>query len=587
MLKILFILLILPNIAIAKIYNVISDYSIVENQISVSDDETYSSIKKYISDKYNRLGLNNVKITILNDEIHIDEENGTITNIEAFEDGVEIKDIKELLRFSENYITDGWSIDGTDLLSGLERIKILYQNDGYPSVDIKYFIDDKKLLLKVTKNNRMHIIDTKIQSDIVNVELFDSINNQFKENDIYSRAKIETIAGNIKSYLDNNGYYDGKIIINKTNISDKNAILYITINGYKKKKIGDIIITGWRIDSEYTPAYLKIGDDFNLLKVKKEISNIYDTGLFADVTPGITQNGDLVVINIKLTDKKTGLISSGISNTNGINSVFLNVEEKNFLNKGILLSASIQQSTNNLNFDTHVSFKDRSSYGVGFDNTKIGEDEIKKNFIYNILKFGGRDTTTISSFVYNKSCDLCVSTGTGAEIKFSHEFFRANNRKDPTEGMITSIGINADYLDKTDYFIDFKNRYFLSFENNFFLKNSLLIGLGFGESYYYKNINDFSIKGISYDLGYIINDDKVIRDDLSVYRKNKLFGLDFNYGAYVNVINGINRIDDTKYTIGANLTVPTAMGDFEIYKVLGSNIDNWDGKIGIAIEKKF
>ena len=238
-----------------------------------------------------------------------------------------------------------------------------YKNRGYYNVKIlDNYVD---LNVKTSTFNLIYNIDAGEQFTINNLSLtlpddyskddFEKIYKTFEKNlnNLYSLSFIDEILEEIE-YIASNRSYDFIDVKVDENISDNNKLDFnFIISDSNKFYVERVNFLGnYTTIEEVLRNKLIIdeGDPLNNLLFDKSINNIRSLGFFKQVKANINDgsNENLKIIDIIVEEKPTGEISlaAGVG-TEGFTTGG-QINEKNFLGKGVNLSTSIELSEESL-----------------------------------------------------------------------------------------------------------------------------------------------------------------------------------------------------------------------------------------------
>jgi outer membrane protein assembly factor BamA len=568
--------------SMATTYETVSAYNVLPKALELDDSITDLDIKKIIRSKYIPLGYTNLGVEIESNRILIDDEMQSLNNITI--NGVS-KSVEETLmvelNLSEFIFKKGFYFGGSELIQGLESMKNHFHNNGYPNVIINYRVVDGGLVIDINRGNLVRVLELQINSDLSNTALFESFYENIPFNSIYSKEKIELSLLKSKTYLDNNGYVNGSIKVDKQAISDDFVILKIKITGNKQAVIGNVVVEGWNLEDPYEYKYLKSGDIYDISLIKLEIQALVKTGLFEKVTPEIKNEGGAVHIALIVVPRKTGKIFGGASHNGENPTLTLRVSESNFLNNGYKVSTSI--TGNNDSLEVGFSIKPTHDYSYFLQRKKlIGEEKTIDSIGVTI------NPDNIEGFFYkivgfSETCSTCLN-GLGVELTIGHLWNRVDNFSDPEDGYIAKSQLKTRLKDGyTQTYSSISYDFYRKISESVFISNKSILAHSVNSNYLLDNYFSHQTRGINI-TNEMIEDNFTFVNKADIFGRGKILGEKFDAGFYIDSMGGQ---DTGQYTSGVSFKIYTGMGNLEFYKSLTSSQPEWDNKVGFLFTEKF
>lgn len=212
------------------------------------------------------------------------------------------------------------------LQADLEQLKVFYKTEGFYHAKITYEVQrhdggvdvilyvDEGPPIKVTQ------IEVKGTEVIGAVELANiRADRPLKPGDRYADSKYEQLKVDYVNYLQNNGYFHGKVT-GKVYLDDKlnTAKIELTITPGVRSYFGETKVQGELLTPEFLikrKLAFEPGEEFSLAKIYESQKNLYDTDLFrsATIAPGdVPQDQTSIPITVKVQEKKRRSLKVGL-----------------------------------------------------------------------------------------------------------------------------------------------------------------------------------------------------------------------------------------------------------------------------------
>jgi outer membrane protein insertion porin family len=327
------------------------------------DDKGYYNAEvAFSTEKVKERDVNVIISIIENDQLYV--KSIKFTGNQAITE----KELKNLLEISEwsvlSFMTDAGVLRKDKLRDNLNRVKVLYQNNGYIQAQVgePEITHDKKwiyLNIPVSEGRQFKVGKVEIEGDALSIprqELLDKLN--IRKKDYYDRESIAKDLDYLTRMAHNDGY--AYVEVNpRTEIKEaeqkvdiaygirKGSLVYFNrINITGNAKTRDKVI---RRQLEFTE-----GDLYNSDKLKNSYAKLNKMRYFEEVnfetakgsTEGVTD------INISVKERPTGMFSigAGYSAQDGA-MLMAQISQQNFLGRGQTLSLSAGLGTESTNFD--------------------------------------------------------------------------------------------------------------------------------------------------------------------------------------------------------------------------------------------
>ena len=335
---------------------------------------------------------------------------------------------------------------------------------------------------------RVNKISTNV-SEVLDKKLFLPLKDNFSKvvGKYYSPFTVKKLLDNLDILISNN---DLQFIEHSVNEILEDDTIEIKINIFEGEKllVEKINILGNTVTDETvirSSLLLDEGDPFNALKLDQSIAKIKSKGIFAEVKNkvmnGAVQNQKIIEISVE--EKPTGEISAGAGfGTNGGTFAF-NVQENNWLGKGLSIGTNVSISAESFSgnlkvIDPNYNFSGNSLTYYASNTTN---DKPNSGYKNNIVAFGigtkfeqykniylspnisySYDNLKVES---TASESLKKQKGEFSDLSFDYSVTRDERDRvySPTAGYITSFGqavpIYADspYLQNTFKFSTYKS----------------------------------------------------------------------------------------------------------------------------------
>lgn len=567
-----------------------SKYGLIGSEIMVADELSAGNIKLLIQKEYRRYGYEEVGVTIGDKgQYLVDDMENVINKIEISGNSVYTKEqVIDELGLDRLFLRSGWKIQGLSLINGLNKIKKLYHDNGRPRVNIKSGVKNKTLFIDISEGGLIRVLETRIKSDINNIELFDRINETFIGGKVYSKARMESLLMDIKKYLDENGHVDGVINVENVEIGTSGVILDIEIKAGDVYKFGDVSLSGWELDNEYTYKHIRTGDVYNLNSVRLEVLELHKKNLFKSIIPDAIKVGGVVNVDIVLKKKKTGIIHGGATLTGENPTIYLKIKEDNFLNKGIVADFSLSRNKDSVELESKFKIDEESELNIGISDYSVIGGESRKYSLNWMEKKSNNGQYYGVGLVGYDNCSECGDFG--VEIKYGLRWTRVDNNLDISEGnsgYIEAIGVMNEGDD--NYFLNGNINNYTSFGDGIILKNNIFISGGVNGSYFEQKPNAFSLRGIN-QSGIIVDEDLslIFRNKTDLYKKIDILGSKISMGPYIDIIGSKKDLENTKYAVGGSISFETGVGLVEMYYGTPFNKNNTMESVGgIILNNRF
>lgn len=567
-------------------YNIVSDYKIIVSDIKVVDQSRYEEIKAMIKGKYKTLGYADVPVIIKGNEIEIMDASWEIN--EVIIKGIEEEkkpEVERIMELSGGLLSGVSLIQGTSLLNALKNIELHYVNNGYPDIKIDYNVINDELEVNLDTGSKIKILSVNIRSDLRNTELFDKINQLLEKESLHSNSKIHTAVRMTKTYLDNNGYADGKISVNINRISEKYEIISLSIFGNGVKLINKVKLYGWNLGKEYNFKHLKEGGVYKVKDLQNEIRSLKLLQLHEEIKYGVVVEGGLVNINIALTPRKTTTIYVGAEVQNDRSTAILRLTEKNFLNKGWKFVNLLSFGSDESKYISAITLEDDVRLSYSYKKFDMTGDTFGIRHQLTYQKNNNPGNKYFQIYGITEDCDTCVvSYGVGLGSGKTWEF--VDNTLDPRDGSVTKISGDLIFKSKSIGLLgDFRYTLYNNKLKPLYVKNDLLVGVGRDESYVVRNRNKVSIRGYTPSTH---NQDNniVIRNSTDIYGVKSIFDTQIKFGAYLDLYDEKKNRSNQEIVSGLSARIFTSRGDIEIYRGLYSK-KNIEQKLGLTFSQKF
>ena len=440
-------------------------------------------------------------------------------------------------------------------------LKNFYLNKGYYNVTINTSFakiineNNFELIFNINANNKVVFgklnLDLPIDYNLKNFEKINEILDE-SENKPYSLSNIEKIIKEIEEISTYDEYESTNVIVLEDYAEDV-LNLDFKIEETEKKLIRKINIYGNNVTRENVIRNQFIvdeGDFYNEILIKKSINNIKNLNFFKNVTYEIendeTKTSDLI-INITVEEKPTGEIAAGAGVGTEGGTFQVNLNENNYLGKGINLSSSLTLSEEVLRgnltiFNPNYKNSDNSVY---FNLQSLETDRLS-TFGYKSNKNGFSVST---NFEYLD--DLRVGLGTSNYYEKISTDSTASARQQSQKGNYWDTFLNLDFiLDKRNQKYQTNDGYLSNYaidlpiiSENFTLINSY-------DYKYYTELYDENISSFSFFFksANSLNNKNIKLSERLVIPSSKLRGFesgkvgpkdgsDFIGGNFVSAIN--------------------------------------------------
>jgi outer membrane protein assembly factor BamA len=560
-----------------------SKYALSGKEIYVKDDYLKNDVLSFITEGYRLYGYEDVKVIFgENDTIEVLDDDAEIYKI--FISGNKQYEEKELIRIlnlDEMIFSAGWMIKGKSLVEGLNGIKNHYHDNGLPRVRLKSRVKDGELFIHIDEGVVVRVLETEIKSDITNIELFERIMSEFEGGKRFSNKRVRAVLSEIKNYLDNNGFVDGVINVENKEVGDNGVILVIKIKAGEQYTFGKISLSGWELDNEYKYKYIHPGDIYSLNKIKNEVDFINNKKLFRSIIPDVTKIGNNVNVNINLEKMKTGIIMGGASLNGPTPNIYIKIKEDNFLNKGITADLSVSGNSKNLELLSKLRFDNNSEFIIRInDYSEVGGDSRKYSVSWHEQK------SLADGFYYGVGLNSYVNCvrcgGFGVQVNLGVKWNNINDAKNPSSGnsgYAEAIGIFNEA--GSEYFVNGKYINYVDAGDGIVLKNEIFVSMGVNGNYFEQEPNAFILRGINQG-GLEVGETKslVFKNKMDLYKKIEIFGNEFSFGPYLDIIGTHKDFDNSRLIAGGSVNFKTGIGNVGLYYGMPFGHSGMDDTVG-------
>ncbi|WP_434777156.1 outer membrane protein assembly factor BamA [Neisseria sp. Ec49-e6-T10] len=271
------------------------------------------------------------------------------------------------------------------LSADLEKIKALYQNNGYlefnlDSTQVELSPDkaDIYLNINVTEGRKFKIGQTKFIGDLKEVPQQDLDKLlTVKEGDVFNRSKLADNVTAIQGRFGNDGYAMANINV-IPDINEETAVADFTfaVDPGPKVYVNKINISGNnKTRDEVIRRELRQveGSVYDMSKIQRSKERIELLGYFDNVTvesPNVPNTNDQVDLNVNVAERNTGTANVGIGYVQGEGVQFTgSISQSNIFGSG--KAVSLSASTGDANKHASLSFTDPyftvDGVSVGYD----------------------------------------------------------------------------------------------------------------------------------------------------------------------------------------------------------------------------
>jgi len=294
------------------------------------------------------------------------------------------------------------SIPSRDRLDqDISILKNYYLTDGYYDIQISNasidLIDEKyvNVVFSINAGNRYYIDDLIFENnlDFLNKDQLISVKkiaNKYIKN-FYNFKEINKLKDELIAYFDKltvpvNVNY--KIVKN----SDTKLTLSLDISeNISKKIINNILVIGNTITEEKVirnNIYFVEGDTFFQTNIDKSKDKLYSTNIFKKIDFIQESIGDKINIKIKVEEKPTGEISSGVGISTIGAQLSFGLKENNFMGKGIVVDSNVNLSTQQTLGKVSFTNPDFLEKGISLTNLTYATKSDYKNTAYENKNIG-------------------------------------------------------------------------------------------------------------------------------------------------------------------------------------------------------
>lgn len=268
----------------------------------------------------------------------------------------EVRLLKILQNKPRNWLRWGY-FDETKWEEDPQRLERFYHNHGYPQARVDSTQVERKdgkveIDLYITEGKRYVFGPYSIEGDFSIPPSMRSRLIHFREGEPYSTEKLQKTLMDIQGVMADSGYLYAQVLPIERILDDSVILLQIRLRKGTRVKVRRIDIVG------NTKTYDKVirrefllypGEYFSRTKLIRSLRNLYFTNYFQNVTPSFqpTEDSGWVDLFIQVEEKSTGQIGAGASYSPVYGaSVYLQVQEPNFLGRGQTISAQINYGGN-------------------------------------------------------------------------------------------------------------------------------------------------------------------------------------------------------------------------------------------------
>ena len=368
------------------------------------------------------------------------------------------------------------SIPSRDRLDqDISLLKNYYLTEGYYDIQISNasinVINENyvNVVFSINAGNKYYINDFNIENNLnfLNKDQFATVKKIVNKyiNNHYNYKKINELKGELSAYFDK---LSVSVDINYKIIKKSNTQLTVSLNineSVTKKVINNILVVGNSITEEKVirnNILFAEGDTFFQSYVDRSKDKLLSLNIFNKIDFSQEIIGDKINIKIKVEEKPTGEISSGVGvSTIGVQFSF-GLKENNFLGKGIIVDSDINLSTQNTVGRLSFTNPDFFEKGISFTNSAFVTKTDYKNSAYENKIIG--DSISISYDIFENirlengfsiDYDIIDSASSTSNIirqqdgsylttKYSYNVFndQRNYKYKPTSGHTVGFGQN-------------------------------------------------------------------------------------------------------------------------------------------------
>jgi outer membrane protein insertion porin family len=213
------------------------------------------------------------------------------------------------------------------LTGDLEAIRSFYQNRGYIEMDIESYqvsisADKQKIYITINlhEGEKYTVSDIKLEGGVFGREAELNTLFQLKKGDIYSAAKLTDSTKRITDRMGNYGYAFANVNANPVlDVEKKEVALTVFVDPGKRVYVRRIEFSGntRTRDEVIRREFRQVeGSWYDGEKIRLSKDRVARLGYFADDlsldTPEVATSADQVDVNLKVTEKPTGVVSFGI-----------------------------------------------------------------------------------------------------------------------------------------------------------------------------------------------------------------------------------------------------------------------------------
>ena len=311
---------------------------------------------------------------------------------------------------------------------------------------------------------KINKISTNVD-DVIDKKLFESLETKYLEfvGKYYSPFKIKKLLDEVGIIVTENDIQFIEYSVNEV-LEEDNISIIVNIYEGKKDIVERINVIGNNITNESvirSELELDEGDPYNTLKLEKSISKLKARNIFSDVKTNILEGSkkNQKIIDISVEEKPTGEISAGAGiGTNGGSFAF-SISENNWLGRGIVLSTSLDVSSEtltgaisvtdpNYNFSNNtlkyfVSNTKNDKKDSGYKNNNFSIGAGTKFEQYRDIYLSPNISFSYDDLKVDQSASSTLKRQKGAFSDLSFDYSITTDKRDraygPTDGYVTSF----------------------------------------------------------------------------------------------------------------------------------------------------
>ncbi len=447
----------------------------------IADDEVI--IKKL----YSSLGFNFLEIKSKVEtfpkrrvNVYFEIEKGEKTKISKvnFKGDRKIRDrrLRDIITSQEDkfwkVLTKNTNLNESNIALDKRLLTNYYKSIGYYDVKVVSEIVELKedfqaeITFNINAGTRYKInkISTKVDP-VLDKKLFLPLNKIYKETigSYYSPFLVKKLLDELDLIINNE---DLQFIEHNVNEIIQNDTIELVINVIEGQKIivEKIDILGNTVTDETvirSAMLLDEGDPYSKVKVDKSISEIKSKRIFASVKETIKQGStpNSKKIEIIVEEKPTGEISAGAGIGTDGGSFAFNIQENNWLGKGVQLSASAEVSADSLKGSLSYTDPDHNFTGTelsyylknikndeknsGYENSVFGAGVGISYEKFKDIYFSPGIGLTFDDLTTDSTASDLLKKQSGSSVDFMFDYALTTDKRDrkfmPTGGHLTSF----------------------------------------------------------------------------------------------------------------------------------------------------